>query len=216
MTSVATASSAQLAPTPSDSLKGTVPSDRLLLKVGLNAARILRNGGYYGLASRVPLSFGAEYALSSRFTLYSQLDTDFGVPTYKGYYEGNVVVPTAALGIGARYYYNQAGRARHNRAHGSFVGNYLAAEAHLEMQQRVYYNGYSPVLQHNSYDTHSYYAPSLNLVWGMQRRLGRSFLFDFNAGLGLGASRSDLNFGGYSSGALNLSTQFNLGIYFGR
>ena len=178
--------------------------DRLLLKVGLNAGRAIRYTGYYGLAARLPLSVGAEYALSSKFTLYGQLDADFRVLKDNPYLgDRNFVIPAGGLGIGARYYYNQAGRERHNRPHGAFVGNYLALEAHTELRQR--------------YGLRNDVSPSLNAVWGMQRRLGRSFLFDFNAGLGLGPHRRDSNLG-YSpnNSNLNITTQLNLGVYFGR
>lgn len=180
------------------------PSQKLLLKVGLNAGRALRYGGYYGLSVRLPLSVGAEYALSSKFTVYGQLDAEFRLGRRNEYFgDQDFAIPAGALGVGARYYYNQAGRARHNRAHGPFVGNYLALEAHTERRQR--------------YAQLADVAPSLNLLWGMQRRLGRNFLFDFNAGAGLGPRRSD-SYLGYSSpeGNLNITTQLNLGIYFGR
>ena len=178
--------------------------DRLLLKVGLNAGRAIRYTGYYGLSARLPLSVGAEYALSSKFTLYGQADADFRLFKNNATVgDGSFVLPAGGLGVGARYYYNQAGREHHNRPHGPFVGNYLALEAHTEVRQR---SG----LRHDV-------APSLNAVWGMQRRLGRNFLFDFNAGLGLGPHRSDSNLG-YSpnNSNLNITTQFNLGVYFGR
>ncbi|GAB3859482.1 hypothetical protein GCM10028822_36100 [Hymenobacter terrigena] len=186
----------------------TVPTettaDRLLLKVGLNAGRALRYTGYYGLSARLPLSVGAEYALSSKFTLYGQADADFRLfknNTHGG--DGNFAIPAGGLGIGARYYYNQAGRERHNRPHGAFVGNYLALEAHTELRQRA--------------GLRNDVAPSLNAVWGMQRRLSRNFLFDLNAGIGLGPYRSD-SYLGYTpnNSNLNITTQLNLGVYFGR
>ena len=178
----------------------------LLLKVGLNAGRALRYGGYYGLSARLPVTVGAEYALSPKFTVYGQADIDFRLSTKQDNFYGDqyFVVPSGAIGVGARYYYNQAGRAQHNRAHGPFVGNYLALEAHTEMRRR--------------YKLPADVSPGLNVVWGMQRRLSRSFLFDFNAGLGVSPVRSDTNLG-YSSqaaGSMNFTTQFNLGIYFGR
>lgn len=189
---------------PSAPVSTDTAPDKLLLKVGLNAGRAIRYTGYYGLSARLPLSVGAEYALNSKFTLYGQADVDFRLfknNTYGG--DGEFAIPAGGLGIGARYYYNQAGRERHNRPHGAFVGNYLALEAHTELRQR---NG----LRNDV-------APSLNAVWGMQRRLGRNFLFDFNAGLGLGPHRSDSNLG-YSpnNSNLNITTQLNLGVYFGR
>lgn len=177
--------------------------DRLLLKIGLNAGRSLRWGGYYGLAARLPVSLAAEYALSSKVTVYGQLDADFRLSRQNAYFgDQDFFIPTGALGVGARYYYNQAGRERHNRSHGPFVGNYLALEAHAEGRQR--------------YGNRNDLAPGLNLLWGMQRRLGRNFLFDFNAGAGLGPLRTDSYIGYSNGGNLNITTQFNLGIYFGR
>lgn len=178
----------------------------LLLKVGLNAGRALRYSGYSGLSAQLPVSAGAEYALSPKFTLYGQADVDLGVASRQDVYGGNrgSIIPSGAIGIGARYYYNQARRARHNRAHGPFVGNYLALEAHTEARRR----------SNQSLDV----SPGLNAVWGMQRRLGRSFLFDFNTGLGVSPVRSDtqLGFSSGASGSTNFTAQFNLGIYFGR
>ncbi|WP_210518317.1 hypothetical protein [Hymenobacter terricola] len=105
-------------------------ASKLLLKVGLNPGRSLRWSGFYGLAARLPVSIGAEYSLGSRFTLCGQFDSDFRLSTQNvAYGDQRFVIPTGALGVGARHYYNQAGRERHNRAQGPFVGNYLALEA---------------------------------------------------------------------------------------
>jgi hypothetical protein len=177
--------------------------DRLLLKLGVNAGRAVAYGGYKGLTVRAPLTVGAEYLLSSRFTVYGQLDGDFNLVRQPAFNSEQkpYLFPSAALGIGGRYYYNQAGRARHNRPHGAFVGNYLGAELHTEMLRR-------PGLSNEV-------VPAFNVLWGMQRRLGRNFLFDFNAGVGLMPRRSDSHIG-YSNGSVNVSTQLNLGLYFGR
>lgn len=205
---------------PSNAAPADVPAeaDKLQLRVGLNAARVFRHSSYQGLLSRVPLSVGAEYALSRRFTLYGQVEAD--IELFRNDPGRNLtkpLLPTGALSVGTRYYYNQEGRAQHNRASGLFVGNYLAVELHTEklsypdfVVTRPY-----PALE-GYYTTRTDYAPTLNLLWGMQRRISRNFLFDFNAGVGVGAKRNDAHFGGYSSGPLNLSTQINLGIYFGR
>jgi hypothetical protein len=118
--------------------------------------------------------------------------------------------------VGGRYYYNQEGRAQHGRARGSFVGNYLAAELHTEMLRTAEFVVTSPYPSLEGYYAYrTDYTPTLNLLWGMQRRLGHNFLFDLNAGVGVGPTRSDAHFGGYSAGGLNLSTQINLGVYFG-
>ena len=151
------------APVPPGPAAPAAAPSRLLLKVGLNAGRTLQWGSYYGLSARLPLSLGAEYLLNPKFTLYGQLDADFGLSRREAYFgDRNLVAPTGAAGIGARYYYNQAGRARHNRVHGPFVGNYLALEARTELRRRAL--GLS-----------DRYTPGLNAVWGMQRRLSRNF-----------------------------------------
>ena len=193
-------------------ITNAAPPSKVLLKVGLNAARSFRWGGYSGIPFRVPVTVGVEYWLSPKFTLYGQLDTDFAVRQSTAFLgERSPLVPTAALGLGGRYYYNQAKRAQQNRAHGAFVGNYLAAEIHTEMGHRYKSGGLAVPTE-----LQREFVPTLNLLWGMQRRLGRNFLLDASAGIGVGATRSDLNFGGFSSGPINLSTQLNLGIYFGR
>jgi hypothetical protein len=193
----------------------SISSRRLQLRAGLNAGRFFRSLGYYG--GRLPLSVGAEYSLRPNLSLYAQADAELGVPRLTSYFgERLPLVPTGALSLGARYYYNQAGRRQNGRAHGAFVGNYLALEAHTEMQQRFLLREVSPAFPSGKYELLTNYSPSLNLLWGMQRRLGRSFLFDLNAGIGLSPKRSDAHFGGYSSGVFNASTQINLGIYFGR
>ena len=176
--------------------------DKWLLKVGLNAGRALHWGGYEGFRGRVPLSVGAEYALSPAFTLHGQADADFELrrrTSYAG--ERRNLVPSGALGLGGRYYYNQAGRARNNRAHGQFIGNYLGLEARAEMRR-----GYGRTVET---------MPSLNLLWGMQRRINRNLLFDLNAGVGMGASYNRAVLG-LESAPFTITTQLNASLYFGR
>jgi hypothetical protein len=193
-------------PASPDAVVAAVPSeaapDKFLLKVGLNAGRAIRWGGYNGLLVRVPLSAGAEYALNSKFTLYGQADADFGMRRRTSYYgERSNLIPAGAAGLGGRYYYNQAGRARSNRAHGQFIGNYLGLEAHAEMRR----------LYGRSVET----MPSLNLLWGMQRRISRNLLFDLNAGVGAGSSYNNAVLG-LASKPFTFTTQFNVSLYFGR
>lgn len=214
----ASTSFAQTAVAPGSGEEAPASADRLQLRIGLNVARNFRHTNYYGYGERVPVSVSAEYALNRRFTLYGQVDAELGLFRQDpGRNLTKPLVPTGAFSIGTRYYYNQDGRMQHNRAHGLFVGNYLAAELHTEMLRYPAYVLTSPYPTPDGYYAlRSEFTPTLNLLWGMQRRLGRNFLFDLNAGVGLGAKRSDDHFGGYSAGALNLSTQLNLGVYFGR
>jgi hypothetical protein len=96
--------------------------DRLLLKVGLNAGRAFRWGGYYGLLSQVPLTVATEYSRNSKFTVYGQVDTDFGVRRRESFSgDRSNLIPSGAVGVGGRYYYNQVARTQQNRAHGPFV-----------------------------------------------------------------------------------------------
>lgn len=201
---------AQTTPVPS----ATVPSaagepvpaeaapDKFLFKVGLNAGRAFRWGGYDGFLGRAPLSAGAEVALRSNFTLYGQADADFTLhrrTSFSG--ERSNLVPSGAVGLGGRYYYNQAKRARNNRAHGQFIGNYVGLEARAEMR-RIYGRNVETM-------------PSLNLIWGMQRRLNRNLLFDLNAGAGVGTSYNGAVLG-FSSAPFTFTTQLNASLYFGR
>jgi hypothetical protein len=180
-------------------------SQKTLFKLGVNPGRLLQGTRlrFYDGAV-LPISLGVEHMLNDKFSVYGQLDADFGFYRYRSALspdiETKVFIPTGALGVGARYYYNQAGRAAHNRAHGAFNGNYLALEAHTEARRF----GYS--------STPASYAPSLNAVWGMQRRLGRHFLFDLNAGVGFGRA---FQTGESYPARTTLTTQLNLGIYFG-
>jgi hypothetical protein len=175
---------------------------KMLLKVGLNAGRAFQWGGYAGWLSKVPITVGTEYAINSKFTLYGQLDTDFGVPFRTSYYgERSNLVPSGAIGLGGRYYYNQEKRALRGRAHGRFIGNYVGLELHTEMRRL--------------YGRQVEFSPALNAVWGLQRRLSPYFLLDLNAGVGLGPNRNYANLA-TMSGPLTITTQLNLGIYFGR
>jgi hypothetical protein len=171
---------------------------RTLLKLGLNVARTIRWAGYDGLSARLPVAVGVEYALNPKFTLYGQLDTDFRLATRNEYGDQHFFIPSGALGVGARYYYNQQSRAQHHRAAGPFIGNYVALELHTAMHQRAG--------EANSYE------PSLNAVWGMQRRLGHHFLFDFNAGLGVGPKLNSY-YNNYSN-RISVNGQLNLNFYF--
>ena len=162
---------------------------RLLLKAGLAPGRLLSQSSFYGFLLRVSPSVGLEHQLSPKFTLSGEVEADITLPRHYLFY-GNSrrsLVPTAGTGLMLRYYYNQAGRARHNRARGPFVGNYLALGTSTELEERAigefdYIDIYSPP----TFKTHYLFDTSVNLYWGMQRRLGRHFLYDLNVGAGAG------------------------------
>ncbi len=169
---------------------------KLLLKAGLNAGRSMRLTNLDGWSGRVPISLASEYSLGSKFTLYGQFDTDIALLRLPSDV-GSGLVHTGAIGVGGRCYYKQQNRSQANMAHGLFVGNYLGLEMHNELQR---------------YGNFLRTGPSLNALWGMQRRLSDKFLFDFNAGIGYGPN--SLANTGYSTPAGTIATQFNMSVYF--
>lgn len=174
-----------------------VPARKTLLKVGLNAGRALMNRGPYGISAKLPVTVGAEYLLNSRFTVYGQADTDFNLfGRERDFYSQSRLVSGGAISLGVRYYGNQV--------HKPFEGYYLGAEVHTELLPGFAFLGRA--------------NPALNVICGVQRRLGENFLFDLNAGVGIGANRFTEIY--YPSpyakpSPLSITTQLNLGIYFG-
>ena len=165
---------------------------RLLLKLGLTPSRLIPQYRYSGFNWVVAPSLGIEYQLSPHVSVYGQADVDFSFSHRDYYYFGvpekEALVHSGALGVGLRYYYNQAGRERHNRAHGAFQGNYLSLEALTELQRVRYvvFDDFTypyPTKLSLGYRTQT--TPLLNVYWGLQRRLGQHFLYDFNVGAGI-------------------------------
>lgn len=170
---------------------GPVPRP-YLLKIGFTPSRLLPEYRYDGLNWVVAPSLGAEYQLGRHVNLYGQADVDFAVARRYTYYGGSndkeALVHSGAVGLGVRYYYNQAGRERHNRAHGPFMGNYLALESTVELYHRQFYSyayGTYPNPTPLRIGYHTELTPLVNLYWGMQRRVGQHFLYDVNAGIGV-------------------------------
>lgn len=182
------------APVPTETPTAAITPRRFLLKLGVTPSRLLPQYRYNGFNWVVAPSLGAEYQLGPYVTVYGQTDIDFSLSHQKYYFAGaaeqEALVHSGAIGLGLRYYYNQQGRERHNRAHGSFAGNYLALEATTELA-RVRYYDYSFDYTTNPYPTiadseyRTQITPLLNVYWGLQRRLGSHFLYDFNVGAGI-------------------------------
>jgi hypothetical protein len=165
---------------------------RLLLKLGLTPSRLIPQYRYSGFNWVVAPSLGVEYQLGPHVSVYGQADVDFSFSHRDVYYFGvpekEALVHSGALGIGLRYYYNQAGRERHNRAHGAFQGNYLALEALTELQRirDLVFDDYTyPYPTQFTFTYRTQTTPLLNVYWGMQRRLGQHFLYDVNVGAGI-------------------------------
>ena len=196
---------------------------RLLFKAGLAPSRLIPQYRYADGWAIAP-SLGAEYQLGPHVSLYGQAEVDFLVGQRRYYGLGNpskeALVHTGAVGVGLRRYYNQEGRARRNRAHGPFVGNYYALEATTELNRREFYR-YDPQGVSLGVDTdHRIQAtPLLTAHWGMQRRLGQHFLYDANIGLGLLAQPYTYSFYSYGRNfdtlyRLESTLALNLRLYF--
>ena len=157
---------------------------QMLFKVGLTPTRWIPQYRYNGFQFRISPSIGLERQLTPMLTLYGLVEADFLTRRTEYYWgEREALVHTGAVGLGARYYYNQSGRERHQRAHGPFVGNYIALEALAELDRTLLTgldnNG-------NVVPTHNVQAmPLLNVYWGLQRRPGKHFLYDINTGVGI-------------------------------
>lgn len=204
---------AQMAPASIDS--ATAP--RLLVKAGLAPSRILPQSGYYGFQWRVSPSLGLEYRLSPWFSLAGQVEADITPqrPDLYGVERRRPLVPSGAVGLMLRYYYNQAGRIRHQRAQGPFVGNYLAlgTTTHAEHYYLAFYNPVSP--SYSDVRSRAELTTSANIYWGLQRRVGHHFLYDFNVGTGLATRYYPNSPLVYRSGNL-LNFELNLRLYFVR
>ena len=77
--------------------------------------------------------------------------------------------------IGARYYYDQARRIAKGKSANNFSGNYLSLQFDNIIQIRVNYLAQDV--------NRSASKPTINLLYGIQRRLGKFGYFDFNLGL---------------------------------
>jgi hypothetical protein len=164
-----------------------------LFKLGVTPTRWVPQYRYNGFQFRISPSIGLERQLTSAATIYALAEVDFLTRRGEHYIGGKeALVHTGAVGIGGRYYYNQAGRERHQRARGSFVGNYVALEAMTELDRRQLIG-----VDDNGNIVPAYQMlvmPLLNAYWGLQRRPGKHFLYDINTGVGIIARPVDKSF----------------------
>lgn len=161
------------------------PPGATMLKLGLDVSRSW--GGYSGFV--VPLYFGAERQLGN----YWSLTADANVSGGFGYrYGSSVQLKRFAASAGGRYYYGQARRARLGKTTAALSGFYLQLQYNAEFNS--YYNNYrsEPRLSYQ-------FAPSAELLWGYQRRLGRHGFVDAGAGLRVQHWGTPRLFGGSSS-----------------
>ncbi len=194
-----------------DSVRQPAPP-RILLKAGLSLTHFSYSSGGQTWRVVVPLSVGAEYRLSPRLGFYGQADADLQASrtaTRRRFGQANAL-PSAAVGLGMRYYYNQPGKGQPLRNH-NLYGSYLALEGNIERNEIA-----AKYLTTNlaRRQTPTSLTPGVYAYWGMQHRLRRAMLYDINAGLGLQAPPY-YNYESIAPAHYNLTAQVNVRLYWG-
>ncbi|WP_210518316.1 hypothetical protein [Hymenobacter terricola] len=178
---------------------------RLWLKAGLRLSHFAYAFGPRGRVLVLPISVGAEYRLTSQFSLYGQAEAD--VMGRGGRRGGAAPAQGNDAALGLRYYY------RHLRPLDSlrvrpFARDYLALEGNADFAGGTGgRRGRGITLS---------FTPALYGFWGTQHRWATlPLLFDFNAGLGVqvlsryGPDRAAIS-------RLDVAAQVNMRLYFRR
>lgn len=155
-------------------------SPKLLVKAGLRLTHLFYLPDGRAIQLILPASFGAEYRLQPRFSLYAQAEADISAGRAGRGRRSVLPLPTATtdLSLGTRYYFNQPRADTARRA--AAWGNYLALEATAELTQinlrgRGRRGGGTARI-----------TPGVFAFCGTQHRgPGRRLLYDLNAGLGI-------------------------------
>lgn len=207
LTLAALAAHAQAAYPAPDSVGGPVPP-AVLLKVGLRATHLSYSGSGQAWSVVVPFSLGAEYRLAPRFSFYGQVEADLQTSrtVARRRTAQAVSLPSAALGVGLRYYYNQPRRGEPLR-NTNLYGSYLALEGNLERNAVT-----GRYVTSARRQTATGLTPGLYAYWGTQHRLRRALLYDVSAGLGLQAP-TYYNFERIAPPHYNVAVQANLRLY---
>ncbi len=193
-----------------DSVRWVAPP-RVLLKAGLRLTHFSYSGNGSAWWVVVPLSVGVEYRLTSRLAFYGQADTDLQASREMGRRGARrTVLPSAALGLGLRYYYSQPGRGQ-LRPHNRPFGNYLALEGSVE---RAELNAQYLATSLSRRQMPTSLTPGVYAYWGTQHRLRRGMLYDVNAGLGWQAPPY-YNYESLAPAHYDLTAQVNLRVYWG-
>jgi len=206
---VALAAQAQATHLAPDSVRGPVPP-AVLLKAGLRATHFSYSGSGQAWSLVVPLSLGAEYRLAPRFGFYGQLEADLQTSrtalAARRRRPQAVAVPSAALGVGLRYYYNQPRRGEPLRS-ANLYGSYLALEGNIERNAVT-----GRYVSQARRQAAAGLTPGLYAYWGTQHRLRHALLYDVSAGLGLQAPPY-YNFESIAPAHYNMTAQVNLRLY---
>jgi hypothetical protein len=152
------------------------PPKSTLFKIGTGLTRGFEFGGFSGLS--VPVVLGVEHHLTPTVSMYGNLFGGLNIIDRSAYHNRPLLREIGA-DAGIRYYYNQEKRKQKGRATGPFVGNYLALHSSSSLYSYHTQNSYSP----RTYLGYDY--STLNVLWGMQRRIGGHGLIDAYVGGGV-------------------------------
>jgi hypothetical protein len=193
-----------------DSARWPAPP-RVLLKGGLRLTHFSYSGSGQSWRVVVPLSVGAEYRLLPRLAFYGQADADLQASRAAGRRGARRnLLPSAALGLGLRYYYRQPDQGHLRRTTSPF-GNYLALEGSIERTELA---GTFLTVSQSRRQTPTSLTPGVYAYWGTQHRLRRAMLYDINAGLGWQAPPY-YNYESVTPAHYDLTAQVNLRLYWG-
>lgn len=177
---------------------------RLWLKAGLRLSHFTYAYAQRGTQFVLPISVGAEYRLTSQFSLYGLAEAD--IVAGRGRRRGAAPATGNGLSAGLRYYY------RHPTTRDSLqvrpaASDYLALEGNADFAGNTGRRGRGATLN---------FTPALYALWGTQHRWDiHPLLFDFNAGLGLlvvpdyGSDRTTTH-------RFDVAVQVNMRLYFRR
>ena len=179
---------------------------RLWLKAGLRLSHFTYAYAQRGTQFVLPISVGAEYRLTSQFSLYGLAEAD--IVAGRGRRRGAAPATATGNGLsaGLRYYYCHTTALDSLRAQPVF-SDYLALEGNADFAGTTGRRGRSATLN---------FTPALYALWGTQHRWDtHPLLFDFNVGLGVlvvpdyGSDRAIAH-------RLDVAVQVNMRLYFRR
>lgn len=181
----------------------------VLLKAGLRVTHFSYSSTSQTWRIVVPLSLGAEYRIVPRLAFYGLAEADLQASkaaTRRRTPQANAL-PSATLGLGLRYYYNQPRKGEPLRS--NLYGNYLALEGNVTRDEVT--ARYANLTRRQ---TPTSLTPGVYAFWGTQHRLRRAMLYDLNAGLGFQAP-AYYNFENVKPAHYDLTAQVNIRLYWG-
>jgi hypothetical protein len=189
-----------------DSAQAAQRPPTLLGKAGLRLTRLRYARNNQAWQFLLPLSLGAEYRVSPRLSLYTQLEADLLASYTNGRRRGSQsrALSAASTALGVRYYYGRAQQVA------PIFGRYLALEGSADWEQLT--TATSQRARRRT--TPTVLTPGVYALWGVQHRMRPHVLYDLNAGAGVLAPAYYNVERPRGSTHWNVGGQVNLRLYF--